>query len=92
MISEIMCSTKAPYDVYTNHNDSGICFPTLLKALFGCHDILILGKGQIKLRQRPDLTYLLTGIENINSNKIQSGGGMGLRPLGPNEIDGPLVP
>ena len=80
------------YKQMSNDSKHGICFPTLLKALFGCRDIIILGNGRIKWRQRPDLTYQLTGIESINSNTIQSGGSMGLRPLGPKEIDGLLVP
>ena len=28
----------------------------MFEALFGCHDVLILGKSPIKLRHRPDMT------------------------------------
>ena len=37
------------------------------KILFGCHDVLILGKSSIKWRQRPDITIAVDW--DINSNK-----------------------
>ena len=39
------------------------------EALFGCHDILILGKSPIKWEQVPAWHLLLTGTLRTNTNK-----------------------
>ena len=48
-----------------------------LKALFGCHDILLLGTSPIKWRQRPDMTIgvdweVKHQFKQINSQRVIS--------------------